>query len=104
MEFDSKFDIQIMDLIASGISGKFKKVKISGETNLQKELGIDSIGMLALVFRFEELFAIDMAKLGINVNIAKLKTVNDLIQAARDILSRAHAEGYSEAGLTGSKV
>ena len=89
MELDAQFDEQIMGLIASGVAGKFKKVKITRETSLQKELGLDSIGMLSLVFRFEELFGIDIAQLGIEINVAKLKTVEDLIGAARDIMSKA---------------
>ena len=89
MQIDTQFDEQIMGLIASGVAGKFKKVKITRETSLQKELGLDSIGMLSLVFRFEELFGIDIAQLGIEINVAKLKTVKDLIAAARDIMSKA---------------
>jgi|SRR6266851_5231839 len=89
MEVEARIDEQIIDLIASGVSGKFRKVKITRQTNLQKELGLDSIGMLALVFRFEELFGIDIEKQGIDINIAKLKTVEDLIHAGRDIVSRA---------------
>jgi len=89
VQIDTQFDEQIIGLIASGVAGKFKKVKITRETNLQKELGLDSIGMLSLVFRFEELFGIDIAKLGIEINVAKLKTVEDLIGAARDIMSKA---------------
>jgi len=89
VQIDTQFDEQIMGLIASGVAGKFKKVKITRETSLQKELGLDSIGMLSLVFRFEELFGIDIAQLGIVINVAKLKTVEDLIAAARDIMSKA---------------
>lgn len=89
MEMDAQFDEQIMGLIASGVAGKFKKVKITRETSLQKELGLDSIGMLSLVFRFEELFGIDIAQLGIEINVAKLKTVEDLIAAAHNIMSKA---------------
>jgi len=89
VQIDTQFDEQIIGLIASGVAGKFKKVKITRETNLQKELGLDSIGMLSLVFRFEELFGIDIAQLGIEINVAKLKTVEDLIGAARDIMSKA---------------
>ena len=89
MQIDTQFDEQIMGLIASGVAGKFKKVKITRETSLQKELGLDSIGMLSLVFRFEELFGIDIAELGIEINVAKLKTVEDLIAAARSIMSKA---------------
>jgi len=89
VQIDTQFDEQIIGLIASGVAGKFKKVKITRETSLQKELGLDSIGMLSLVFRFEELFGIDIAQLGIEINVAKLKTVEDLIAAARDIMSKA---------------
>ena len=95
MEPDAAFDEQIISLIASNIAGKFKKVTICKQTSLQKELGIDSIGMLALVFRFEELFGVDIAQMGIEVNVAKLKTVDDLINAGRDILGKAQASQVS---------
>ena len=95
MQPDAAFDEQIISLIASGIAGKFKKVKISRETDLQKELGLDSIGMLALVFRFEEIFGIDIAEMGIEINVAKLKTVADLINAGRDIMNKAQASQIS---------
>ena len=91
MEFDFKFEEKILGLIAEGIPGKFKKVKLTRETNMQKELGLDSIGMLALVFRFEEMFEIDIAQLGLEINIAKLRTVGDLLQAGRDILNQAES-------------
>jgi acyl carrier protein len=55
---------------------------------LQKELGLDSLGMLSLVFRFEELYGIDIAQMGVDVNIAKLKTVADLLNVGREIVSR----------------
>jgi acyl carrier protein len=93
MEADIEFDEQIMALIAENIPGKFKKVKIGRETHLQKELGLDSIGMLSLVFRFEELFSVDIAQLGLDINIAKFKTVADLLAAAREIVSKASVAG-----------
>ena len=71
MEPDAKFDERIMALIAEAVPGKFKKTKITGETSLQKELGLDSLGMLSLVFRFEELFGIDIEQMCIDVNISK---------------------------------
>jgi len=89
VQIDTQFDEQVMGLIASGVAGKFKKVKITRATSLQKELGLDSIGMLSLVFRFEELFGIDIPQLGVEINVAKLKTVEDLIAAARSIMSKA---------------
>jgi acyl carrier protein len=88
MEVDARFEEKIFALISEAVPGKFKKTRITRETNLQKELGLDSLGMLSLVFRFEELYGIDIAQLGIDIDIAKLKTVDDLITAGRDILGR----------------
>jgi acyl carrier protein len=89
MEVAGELDEKIINIISQGVSGRFKKTKITPETHLQKELGLDSIGILAMVFRFEELFGIDIAQLGVDVNVAKLKTVGDVTQAARDILNKA---------------
>lgn len=88
MEVDAKFDEKIFALIAEAVPGKFKKARVTRETHLQKELGLDSLGMLSLVFRFEELYGIDIAQLGVDIDIAKLKTVDDLIATGRDILGR----------------
>jgi acyl carrier protein len=91
MEIDAKFDEKVLALIAEAVPGKFKKTRITSETNLQKELGLDSLGMLSLVFRFEELYGIDIAQMGVDVNIAKLKTVADLLNVGREIVSRIPA-------------
>lgn len=88
MEVDADFDEKMMRMIAGFIPGKFKKVKIVKETHLQKELGMDSIGVLALVFRFEESFGIDIAEMGVEIDIAKLKTVSDVINAGRHIMTK----------------
>ena len=45
--------------------------------------------MLALVFRFEESFSVDIAQMGLEINMAKLKTVGDLIDVGRQILDKA---------------
>jgi acyl carrier protein len=92
MEVDVKFEQQVITLITGAIPGKFKKVKIARETHLQKELGLDSIGILALVFRFEEMFQVDLAEMGIDIDVAKLKRVEDLLVAAREIMKNAAAK------------
>lgn len=89
MEVAAELDEKIIAIISEGVSGRFKKTRITPETHLQKELGMDSIGILAMVFRFEESFGIDIAQLGVDINVAKLKTVGDVSQAARDILNKA---------------
>lgn len=88
MELDEKIDEKIMTIVAAAVPGKFKKTRITRETHLQKELGLDSIGVLAMVFRFEEVFGIDIAEMDVDIDIAKLKTVGDVIIAGREILSK----------------
>jgi len=89
MEVTAGFEEKIVSLVAASVPGKFRNVKIVSETLLQKELGLDSIGILSLVFHFEETFSIDIAQVGIEINIAKLRTVNDLLTAAHEILTKA---------------
>lgn len=89
MEVIAEIDDKIIALITASVPGKFRKTKITAATNLQQELGLDSIGMLALVFRFEESFGIDITQLGLDINIAKLKTVADLINVGHEIFTKA---------------
>lgn len=95
MDTQSGFEQQMITLIAGAVPGKFKKTRITPETRLQAELGLDSLGILALVFRFEEKFGLDLAKINMEVNIAKLKTVADVISAGKSILERATLRAVS---------
>jgi acyl carrier protein len=88
MEMNADFDNKILEIIAGAVPGKFKKTRIVPETHLQKELGLDSIGVLSLVFMFEEAFSIDIAQSGVKVDIAKLRTVRDVLDAGRQVMSK----------------
>lgn len=89
MDTNTGFEQQIITLIAGSVPGKFRKTKITPETRLQSELGLDSLGILSLVFRFEEKFGLDLAKMNLQVNVAKLKTVADVISTGKSILQLA---------------
>jgi len=91
MEFDERFDQQIFSLIADCIPGRFKKIKFTKNTYLQKELGLDSIAILALVFRFEETFGVDLSQMDLKVDVGRLRTVGDLISISKEILQRPKA-------------
>ena len=94
METQTEFDRQIVAMIAGIVPGKFKKTKITRETRLQAELGLDSLGILSLVFRFEETFGIDLAKMNLKINVAKLRTVGDVINTGKDILGQTKVQQY----------
>ena len=93
MEFDATFEEQIYALIAGAVAGRFKKVKITKETFLQKELGLDSLAILALVFRFEEIFGVDLSQIDHQVDVSRLRTVNDLINTSRETLQQLKPAG-----------
>jgi hypothetical protein len=42
-------------------------------------------------FRFEEIFKVDIGALNLQITVAQLRTVNDVIALSRDILKQAGA-------------
>lgn len=89
MDTNAEFDDKILSLIAEAVPGKFRKVKITKETRLQGELGLDSLGLAALLFRLEEIFAIDLGGLDVGINLSGMRTVNDAINTSHEIVERA---------------
>jgi len=89
MDIDSQFETKVLSLIVETVPRKFKKTAITGETHLQKELGLDSIAILAMVFRFEEVFKIDLGRINFQVNMGELRTVNDALKMSKEILEQA---------------
>lgn len=89
METDAQFEAKVLSIIAEAVPKKFKKNAITKETHLQKELGMDSITILSMVFRFGEEFKIDLGQL--NLNLGELRTVNDALKMSRDILQQSGA-------------
>ena len=89
MDTDSQFETKVLSLIVETVPRKFKKTAITGETHLQKELGLDSIAILAMVFRFEEVFEIDLGRINFQVNMGELRTVNDALKMSKEILEQA---------------
>jgi acyl carrier protein len=89
MDTDSQFETKVLSLITETVPRKFKKTAITGETHLQKELGLDSIAILAMVFRFEEVFKIDLGRINFQVNMGELRTVNDALKMSKEILEQA---------------
>lgn len=91
MDRKPEFDNKILSLIAETVPGKFRKVKITKETRLQRELGLDSLALAALVFRLEEAFGIDLSGIDLGANLTGMRTVNDVINATYEIVKKARA-------------
>lgn len=84
------FDEQVIALIAQSVPGRFRNVAISRETRL-RELGIDSLGLAATVFRLEKAFGISLACLDLNDYLVQLRTVGDALDVSRRIVEDARA-------------
>lgn len=91
MDAQQEFDHKILALISEAVPGRFRKVKITEETRLQGDLGLDSLGLAALVFRLEEVFGIDLGGVDLGLNLSRMRTVGDAINASREIVARARA-------------
>lgn len=89
---DSGYEERVLALIVEAAPARFRKPKITPDLRL-RDLGIDSIGMLALLFRFEQTFAIDLATIDIGVTLGQMKTVGDALAVGRDVLARVKAAG-----------
>ena len=88
---DEEFEAKVLSLIAEGVPPKFKKSRITPEMRLQHDLGLDSIGMLALMFRFEQEFRIDLGTIDLGAALGQMQTVGEALAVGRDVLERAQA-------------
>jgi acyl carrier protein len=65
-----------------------KRVQIDRDTRLHADLGLDSLGLLALLFRMQEAFSVEIDG-DADVDIGSLRTVGELIQVLRTLLAPA---------------
>lgn len=83
------FDERVIKVISQAVPASFKKVKITPELNLARDLGLDSLAVAFLVFKFEEEFNIDIDGLDEEVDMASLRTVKDILRVGREIVTKA---------------
>jgi len=93
---DDTVDQKMLALIAEGVPARFRKVTLRPETRLQNELGLDSIAMLTLMFRFEKAFGVDLTTIDMGANLAQMRTVGDALAMGRAVLSRIDAGRTAE--------
>jgi acyl carrier protein len=57
------------------------RVPISREHHLQRDLGFDSIALISMLFAFEQRFGVNIDSAGVDIDVARLMTVEDVIRA-----------------------
>jgi acyl carrier protein len=91
VEPDEKFDEKILALIAEAVPKKYKKAGITKDMRLLADLGIDSLGIAALIFRLEERYGISMDDIDYGASLSQMRTVADAINMSRKLIKQAKA-------------
>jgi acyl carrier protein len=89
VEPDEKFDEKIISLIAEAVPKKYKKAGITKDMRLLADLGIDSLGITALVFRLEEMYGISVDDVDFGAGLSQMRTVGDAIDMSRKLINQA---------------
>ena len=79
-------DKTILKLVREVIPWQFAEKEIRPEMSLQTELGIDSLGKVAIAFRLEEEFGADLTQY--SGGLEEIRTVNDLLTVARQLVQQ----------------
>jgi acyl carrier protein len=89
VEPDEKFDEKILALIAQSVPKKYKKAGITKDMRLLADLGIDSLGIVALVSRLEEMYGISVDDIDFDTGLRQMRTVGDAIDMSRKLIKQA---------------
>lgn len=86
MNADASLDQAILAHIREVVPARFKKVAITRDMRLQRDLGLDSLGIASLLFRLEGEFGLDlMGDPEMPARMRGLRSVEDLIAFARGL-------------------
>ena len=83
------FEERVIKVISAAVPAAYKKVKITPESNLARDLGLDSLAVAMLVFKFEEEFAVEFDGVEDDLDMASLRTVKDVLRIGREIVEKA---------------
>ena len=88
MPLEHEIEQKTLALLGEFIPQKKKLGEIRNETEL-RELGVNSIALLSMVFRVEEEFDVDLSQIDFGVELAGLRTVGDLLRISKELLANA---------------
>jgi acyl carrier protein len=75
---------------------RWLSVRVTGLTDgtaLQRELVMDSVAVIALVFRFEETFGVSLSQFDLDIDFSRLRAIDELVQPGRNILRQVKTAG-----------
>lgn len=81
LQMTDQIETRVRSLLREVMPRQFAKKEITAEMQLQRDLGIDSMGLMALLFRLEEEFGINVEEF--SRNAANIRKVEDLLVAVK---------------------
>lgn len=85
----ANFEERVLKVITQAVPASYKKVKVTPESNLARDLGLDSLAVAMLVFKFEEEFGVEIDGLEDDIDMSSLRTVKDVLKIGREIVDKA---------------
>jgi acyl carrier protein len=86
MTVTDDIDVRLLEAIGDAMPMHRKEIRIHPEMRLHADLGLDSLGLLALLFRLQEVFALKFDD-DPDIDVGAMRTVDDLLRVARELLA-----------------
>ena len=84
-------DVQdtVFSLVSSVVPvEKRRPAVLTRDLHLRRDLGLDSLRLVALVVRFEECLGINLGK-AVDIDLARIQTIGDMIDVAQRLVERS---------------
>lgn len=86
MTVTSDIEVRLLEAIGDAMPMHRKELQIHPEMRLHADLGLDSLGLLALLFRLQEVFAVRFED-DPDIDVGAMRTVSDLLRVARELIA-----------------
>jgi acyl carrier protein len=84
MTVTDDLDLRLLEAIGDAMPMHRKELRIQPEMRLHADLGLDSLGLLALLFRLQEVFATKFED-DPDIDVGAMRTVDDLLRVMREL-------------------
>ena len=96
MQAEKVIEQKILTLLREVSPRKARLSEITENTDLRNELGVNSIGLLSMVFRVEKEFQVDLSRIDFGAQLAGLRTVRDLLSLSKELLTAAAGNHHED--------
>lgn len=84
----ANFEERALKVISQAVPPAFRKVKVTRESNLTRDLGFDSFAFVSLVNSFDEEFGVDSLEVRDDFDRSSIRTVADVLRIGREIVEQ----------------